>query len=137
LVNRALADDALDCRFTTLLFARLDPRNRSWQHVSASHATSYLLDARGLVKARLNSTGLPLGILPDIEYEAAPPLTLETGDVLLLLTDGVVEAHDTDENLFGAQRTLAIVRAHFDRPAREIVAQLFVAVRAFCGARAQ
>jgi serine phosphatase RsbU (regulator of sigma subunit) len=137
LVNRALADDVDDCRFTTLLFARLEPRDRTWRHVSAGHATSYLLDARGNVKAQLTSTGLPLGILADVDYEAAPEIALETGDVLLLLTDGVVEAHDGDENLFGAERALGVVRSHIARPAREIVGELFAAVRDFRGSRAQ
>jgi phosphoserine phosphatase RsbU/P len=137
LVNRALADDTPDGRFTTLVFVRIDPRTRSLEYVSAGHSTSYLFDASGAVKAQLFSTGMPLGILPDSQFEATPPLTLEPGDLLLLVTDGIVEAHDRGEHLFGVNRTLDVVRAHRDRPAREIVAQLFQAVSDYCGERAQ
>ena len=78
----------------TLLFARLDHKARTFQYVSAGHTTGYLLDRSGAVKTHLESTGMPLGVLSDWEFEAAPTLQLEPGDLLLLLTDGVVEAHD-------------------------------------------
>ncbi len=137
LVNHALAADTPEGRFTTLLFAKLDPKARSLLYVSAGHTTSYLLDAAGKVKAELVSTGMPLGIVPDGEFEASPPIPLDAGDTLLFLTDGVIEAHDPGENLFGAGRALAVVRAHRDRTARETVAALFQAINDFCGARTQ
>ncbi len=137
LANRALADDTPEGRFTTLLFARLDPGARSFQYVSAGHATGYLLSPAGAVKAELRSTGMPLGVMAEAEFESSPPVALEPGDAVLLLTDGVVEAHDAAENLFGADRALDAVRAHLDRPAREAIARLFQAVSEFCGERAQ
>jgi serine phosphatase RsbU (regulator of sigma subunit) len=48
-----------------------------------------------------------------------------------------VEANDEEENLFGAKRTLDVIREHRGKPAREIVAQLFLAVRGFCREKAQ
>jgi phosphoserine phosphatase RsbU/P len=136
LLNRALADDTSDGRFMTLLFARLDPTTRSLHYVSAGHTTSYLLDASGAMKAELQSTGMPLGVVADGEFDTPASLTLEPGDLLLLVTDGIVEAHDEGLDLFGAERTLEVVRAHRDRSAREIVAQLFQAVSDFRGGRA-
>jgi len=136
LLNRALVDDTLEGRFMTLFFSKFDPATRSLEYVSAGHTTSYLLDADGNVKAELRSTGMPLGVVPDGEFEAAG-LALAPGDILVLLTDGIVEAHDAAENLFGRDRALAALRAHRDRPARQMVAELFQAVNDFCGARAQ
>jgi serine phosphatase RsbU (regulator of sigma subunit) len=137
LVDTAVVDDSPDGRFMTLLFARLDPAAKSFQYVSAGHTTGYLLDRSGNVKTQIESTGMPLGVVPVWEFEAAPTLHLEPGDLLLLLTDGVVEAHDSDEQLFGPHRMLDVVRNHRDRPAREIVNTLFDSVRDFCWARAQ
>jgi len=137
LVNRALADDTPDGRFTTLLFVRIDLATRTLQYVSAGHTTSYLLGASGEVKAELFSTGMPLGIVADGDYDATPSLTMDPGDLLLLVTDGVEEAHDEAETLLGVERTLKVVRAYRDRPAREVVAQLFQAVRGFCKGKAQ
>ena len=86
--------------------------------------------------ARLESTGMPLGILPDTEYTTATAAALEPGDTVVLLTDGVVEAHGPDEVLFGTKRVLEIVKAERERPAREILNSLFGAVREHCGAAA-
>jgi serine phosphatase RsbU (regulator of sigma subunit) len=136
LINRALSGDTED-RFATLFLGQLDPLTRSLVYASAGHVTGYLLDRSGGIKASLPSTGIPLAILPDYEYIAAPPLILEPEDMVVLLTDGIVEAHSPAEDLFGLDRTLNVIREHRDRPAREIVDALYQGVRDFCGARAQ
>lgn len=136
LVNRALAGDT-DDRFATLLLARLDPRTRTFTYASAGHAPGYLLGPDGAVRDRLPSTGVPLAVLQDSTYEAGEPHTLRPGEMVLLLTDGITEAHGLDEQLFGAERALDVVRAHRDRPAREAIHALYEAVRAFCGPQAQ
>jgi serine phosphatase RsbU (regulator of sigma subunit) len=136
LLNRALASDTPEGRFVTLLFAGLDPRTNSLVYASAGHATCYVLDRSGGVKTTLESTGMPLGIVEENEVAAAPPLILEPGDIVLLITDGIVEAHSTDDELFGVQRMLDFVQANNSRSAREIVDGLFAAVRGFCGAKA-
>lgn len=131
LLNRALAGDT--DRFVTLLIARLDPVTRSLAYAGAGHLPGYVFAATGEVKARLESTGFPLAVTVDADYrmEQAPPL--EPGEVLVLLTDGVVEAHGPDENVFGTNRVLNVVSANRARPAREILNALFDGVRAHCG----
>jgi serine phosphatase RsbU (regulator of sigma subunit) len=136
LLNRALANDAPDDRFATLLFARLDLHTRSLVYASAGHTTGYLLDPSGRVKTALVSTGMPLAILPESDVTAAPALTLEPGEVILLLTDGIVEAHSSTEELFGVQRVLDLVQAQVHRTAREIVDALYTAARSFSGSKA-
>lgn len=136
LVNRTLAMDVLEGRFATLLLACLDPQTRSFEYVSAGHTTGYLLDQAGEVKTPLQSTGLPLAVLPDSTYVAESAPTLEAGDMIILLTDGIVEAHSADEALFGIERVLTHLQANRSRSAREIVHTLDGAVRDFCGAQA-
>jgi serine phosphatase RsbU (regulator of sigma subunit) len=136
LVNRALVNDTPDDRFTTLVLARLDPRDRSFCYTSAGHVTGYLLDASGAIREALVSTGMPLGILPDAEFPAAPPLKLHPGELVVLLTDGIVEAFSPDEVPFGAARVIETIRANWGRSARETVDSLYRAVRDFCGNRA-
>jgi serine phosphatase RsbU (regulator of sigma subunit) len=137
LVNQALASDAPEGRFATLLLGRLDPPTRSFVYASAGHTTGYLLDRSGTVKTLLRSTGLPLAVLPESNFAAAAPVPLEPGDMVLLITDGIIEAHGADQSLFGADRALEVVRAHCSLAAREIVDTLYRAVRDFCGIRAQ
>jgi sigma-B regulation protein RsbU (phosphoserine phosphatase) len=137
LLNRALADDAPEGRFATLFLARLDPLTRTLVYASAGHTPGYLLSPSGEVKAVLRSTGIPLAVLPDRNYPTVAVPPLEPGELLLLLTDGLVEAHGPDNKLFGIDRILNVVRAHQDRPARTIVDALYGAVHEFCGAQTQ
>ncbi len=130
LVNRALAADMED-RFITLILARLDPARRSLVYASAGHPPGYVLDARGERKTKLGSTAMALGVVPDGEFPCSDPLTLEPGEVAVFLTDGVVEARDPDDVVFGVDRALAIVRLYRHEPAATIVENLFHAVRAF------
>jgi serine phosphatase RsbU (regulator of sigma subunit) len=134
----ARASDALhrttdDDRFVTLLFAKIDPVNRTFRYASAGHPTGYVLNATGALKADLPSTGVPLAVFPKSEYPAGAPLALTTGDTVLLLTDGVLEAESPDGDLFGWKRALEVVRRSRDRSARDTIAALHEAVCAFAG----
>jgi phosphoserine phosphatase RsbU/P len=140
LTNQALVID-VDGRFATLLLARLDAgktfAENTFVHASAGHNTAYILDAAGNVKSLLKSTGMALGVIPDGEFSAAAPVHLQSGDVVFLLTDGIVEAHGADQALFGADRALEIVRANRTKTAKEIVHILCSSAREFCSYRTQ
>ena len=62
-------------------------------------------------------------------------MPLEPGDLVLLLTDGIPEARSADDTPLHIEQALAVVRAHRDRPAREILHALYQSVRAFCSPR--
>jgi sigma-B regulation protein RsbU (phosphoserine phosphatase) len=79
-----------------------------------------LLASSGQVKVRLESTGTVLGLTPDASFPTAPTIALEPGDVLVFVTDGILEAVSPDQSLFGVERTLAVVRDHLSRGAQEI-----------------
>jgi serine phosphatase RsbU (regulator of sigma subunit) len=137
LLNRALANDILEGRFATLLLAQLHPRTRAFTYVSAGHPTGYVLNSTGTVRVPLPSTSMPLAILPDVSFTAVAPITLEAGEGVLLLTDGIVEAHSPDETLFGVERALETVRVNWNGTARQILDNLYGAVRTFCGVMTQ
>lgn len=131
MVNRILAPDVDGDRFITLLLARLDPRTRSFRYTSAGHQTGFIFDASGNVKAALKSTSMPLGILAETEFPTGDELQLETGDLVLFVTDGVVEARAPDGTSFGTQRVEDLVRVYRTATARQIVENIYHAVRAF------
>src|SRR5262249_18543452 len=85
----------------------------------------------------LAGEGVPLGITAEAEFPAGPAVTLGPGDLLLLLTDGIVEARAPDGMFFGAQRAVDIVRVYRRDPAARIVENLYQAVRAFTHAGPQ
>jgi serine phosphatase RsbU (regulator of sigma subunit) len=135
LLNRAMCGDT--DRFVTLFIAKLDPATRSLVYAGAGHLPVYIFGADGEVKLRLESTGMPLGVLAEADYATVSAAALHPGEMVVLLTDGVVEAHGPDEVLFGTERVLRLVQKQRGRPAREILHALFAAVRDHCGTAAQ
>jgi sigma-B regulation protein RsbU (phosphoserine phosphatase) len=131
--NQRLAGDLVGDHFVTLFLLRLDPGTRSLLYASAGHCPGYVLDRRGRTKAVLASTGCPLGIDLANEFPAGAPTTLEPGDLVLLFTDGIVEAMPPDGKQFGVERTLDIVRAHQQEAPEAILDALFLAVGDFSG----
>jgi PAS domain S-box-containing protein len=131
--NGVLAEDVGSERFVTLFLVRLDPQTKSLAYASAGHPPAHVLDSAGKLKKALPRTGIPLGMRPDTQYTSSGSLPLETGDVILLLTDGIEEALSANGDLFGSERALDVVRDHRAKPAQQIVDQLYQAVRAFSG----
>jgi PAS domain S-box-containing protein len=131
LVNSIILPDIEGDRFITLLLARLDPLSRSLTYASAGHSTGYIFNAAGEVKQALPSTSIPLGIMADCDFVGTPSIQLEAGDLVLFLTDGIVEARAPDGVIFGTARALDLVRVYRHAPARAIVENLYHAVRAY------
>lgn len=122
--NAALAGESEASMFVTVFLGCLDPRRLTFGYCSAGHPAGYVLDRAGRVKAKLDSTALPLAIVADAEFPVGDPVQLQAGDLILLLTDGVLDATSATGERFGIDRTLQLVRAHRDCPAEEILQRL-------------
>jgi len=131
MINNTLESDLEQDRFATLIFCRLDPATRSFVYASAGHTPGYILDVHGKVKKTLNSTDIPLGFMSEHKFICSEPITLESGDILALLTDGIIDAERPDQKAFGVKRTLAYIKAHRNEDVQEIVTGLYRAVRNF------
>ncbi len=129
--NAVFSRDVHNGRFVTILLGRLDPDRRTFTYASAGHPMGYVLGASGDVKSRLESTGMPLGIDSDVSYPTATAVALSPNDVVLLVSDGVLEASSPDGELFGVRRLLEVVRAHRHSRAREIAESIYHAICAF------
>ena len=129
LANRALVSDMQGSRFVTLQYTRLSAAQRTFNYASAGHPDGYILDSAGNVKTELHSTSIPLGITTDGEFTSAPQVPLDSGDLILLLTDGVTEALAPNGQPFGSDRAIQVVRNHRSRSARELLDSLNQAVR--------
>jgi PAS domain S-box-containing protein len=132
-VNQRLAEDITENTFVTLFLGRLDPLTRSLVYSNAGHLPAYIIDGCGQVKLVLQSTGLPLGVFPTSAFPNGPAVRLEPGDLLFLLSDGIVEAQTGDRLQFGIERTLEVVRAHRHEPSGEIIAALMDQVTEWSG----
>lgn len=122
-------------RFTTAFIAEYDPGSGGLVYVNAGHNAPVLLRADGRID-RLDRGGLPLGILPDTHYDCGAAL-LESGDTLLIFTDGLIEAANISDQEYGEERMLACMQAQRGRTADELVRQLMMSVDVFVGAAPQ
>ena len=78
-----------------------------------------------------------MGALPQTRLEQARSLVLEPGDVLGLISDGIYEYENPAGDQLGEERVAAVVRAHHERPMKELVAELLARAREFGGTAAQ
>jgi serine phosphatase RsbU (regulator of sigma subunit) len=129
-LTQTLRQMSADNQFMTMVFAELDLRNSRLVYSNAGHHYPLHFRSSTGTVADLPSTGLPLGLLP------VPPgpfveRELEPGDVLLLYSDGVVEATNRKDEMFGTSRLGDLLVAHRDESAMALVEQVFRAVRAF------
>jgi sigma-B regulation protein RsbU (phosphoserine phosphatase) len=109
----------------------LEPASRSLVYSSAGHCTGFILNRQGQLRRKLESTDIPIGVCPEYNFACSEVIGLEPGDIILLLTDGVLEALSPDDSRFGVDRALAIVRLYREWSAQQIVFNLYHAVRAF------
>jgi sigma-B regulation protein RsbU (phosphoserine phosphatase) len=128
-LNELLTRNTLEDHFVTLFFVCIDPRDESFIYASAGHQAC-LLEADGTTKV-LEATSPPLGVIGDVVVPASEPMTLQPGQTLLLLTDGISEAMNPEGDLFGIERVLDLTRANLDLPSREIAEVVYSAARAF------
>ena len=94
-------------RFTTAFLAEYDPESRTLTYVNAGHNPPILRRRSGSLE-RLEAGGIPLGILEKATYTAGSTV-LQSGDWLVVFTDGVVEAEDTKGDEYGEQRLLFVL----------------------------
>jgi sigma-B regulation protein RsbU (phosphoserine phosphatase) len=136
-LNDFLCEDTHSERFVTLILVCLDPVGRKFAYTSAGHISGYLLDRTGSMRRALDSTGFPLGLFPDAEFATSPEISMVDGDILLMLTDGVTETQDHDENFFGAERAIETVSAGRNSSSIEIVNGLRGAIDDFAANQTQ
>jgi anti-sigma regulatory factor (Ser/Thr protein kinase) len=87
--------------FVTCLYGVLDPTSGRFRFANAGHDLPYVKTADGVVELR--ARGMPLGLMSGMAYEEKDAV-LAPGDSLLLHSDGVVEAHNPDREMFGFPR---------------------------------
>ncbi|MDP6637513.1 MAG: SpoIIE family protein phosphatase [Phycisphaerae bacterium] len=136
-LNRHLVRDTGEGQFMTLFYAVLDAEKRSLVWTSGGHDPAlWLQDADGDIE-ELPNTGIPLGILQDTAYEQAGPIELASGDIVLVGTDGIWEARNTDGEMFGKDRLRKLLSDSSETSASEIHDTIVEAVRNFRQARPQ
>jgi predicted ester cyclase len=109
-VNEALVTDIPLNMFVTCLYAILEPESGSLRYANAGHDLPYLRHHSGDAE-ELMARGLPLGLMPNMRYEEKVAV-LAPGDNALFYSDGLVEAHNPQREMFGFARLRGLVAEH-------------------------
>ena len=97
--------------FVTCFYCILDPNSASLSYANAGHDLPYVLRGSGGACEELRARGMPLGIMPGMGYEEKGTI-LNGGEATLLYSDGLVEAHNPQGEMFGFPRLRALIAEH-------------------------
>ncbi len=99
--------------FVTCFYAVLDPAGGHLSYANAGHDLPYL-HRRGGECEELRARGMPLGLMPGMGYEEKE-IVLEKGESVLFYSDGLVEAHDPQREMFGFPRLQMLVAKYAEQ----------------------
>lgn len=126
-VNDLLHPDIPARMFVTCLYAVLEPATGHLLYANAGHDLPYRAGPGGVEELR--ARGMPLGLLPGMTYEEKE-ITLTPGDTLLLYSDGLVEAHNAQREMYGFPKLRDELA---DFPGGDLVAYLLETLSGFTG----
>ena len=130
-INQAFAEDLTPERFATFVAVVCEEGNDQLELLSAGQAPIIVYSSDNQSFRILDAQALPLGILPDL-WDAVPvKLSMQPGDIVLLVTDGFLEWENSAGEDFGSERLAATVRQFSDREPEVIIAELYDAVLNF------
>lgn len=135
-LNEEVATSGLGFRFITLAFAVVDPKSHEISIANAGHLPPVRRFADGSVElVGMNESGMPLGVVQDQQFEELV-IQLQPNESLVFYTDGITEAMNEGNELYGKHRLMEAVAA-CDGNSEALVKCLVASVEKFCDARPQ
>jgi sigma-B regulation protein RsbU (phosphoserine phosphatase) len=128
-LNTLLCRNIASDRFVTLFYAQLDGPSRQLRYVSAGHNPPFVVRRDGSHE-RLREGGVVLGVFANQTFKS-DATQLQSGDRLVLYTDGVTEASNSDDEEFGEERLLSVLQENASSPAAEIQKKILQSVANF------
>src|SRR5262249_12223497 len=133
-VNRFLCDHSEIGRYATMFFGILDDKG-NLEYINAGHPSPFLI-RKGVAEDIFNEGSYPVGLVPEAEYTAVC-LKLEPGDTMVLFSDGVTEAMDPAEQLFGVQRLRDVLNGQGQTALEDLQQSVLQAVETFARGASQ
>jgi len=131
-LNDALQERKLESQYVTLLFALWNDENQTLQ-VANSGAVQPVFCRAGQ-PVTVKAEGFPLGMFPNVTYEELSVAT-QPGDVIVFVSDGILDAENEAEEMYGEDRLSSLLCASRDLPAQEIADEILADVGRFQGAK--
>ena len=130
-VNNSLVKDIEELNlFVTMFYSEIDLSQKRFRWVHAGHEPAIVYDAAGDSFEMLGGDGVPLGVMDSWDYEEAE-IGIDSGQIILIGTDGIKEAYNSHGEYFGHDRLMAVVRDHADKPAKDLLNEIFDALNRF------
>jgi serine phosphatase RsbU (regulator of sigma subunit)/pSer/pThr/pTyr-binding forkhead associated (FHA) protein len=133
-INDFLCTHADVGRYATMFFGMVDHQG-NLDYLNAGHPSPLLL-RHGSVSESFSQGSFPVGLIPDAKY-AAVRVTLEPGDTLVLFSDGVTEAADPQEQMFGVPRLSEVLAGHHETPLDQLQKRVVDSIETFARGASQ
>ncbi len=128
--NEVLSADIPPSMFVTCFYGILEPSSGRFHYANAGHNLPYW--RHDDLASEIRATGMPLGLLPGMHYEEKEAI-LVPGDTVLFYSDGLVEAHNAEGEMFGDSRLQSFVTNH-SVSGESLITELLVELANFTGA---
>jgi len=132
-VNKRLVQDIEELNlFITMFYSEIDIKEKCFRWVHAGHESALSYDPATDTFDTLGGKGLPLGVMQDCVYTEAS-IQIQPGQIILIGTDGLKEASNPHNELFGNERLQMVMRDNYRKPAKDILDEVFEALENFRG----
>jgi sigma-B regulation protein RsbU (phosphoserine phosphatase) len=129
-LNDAMQERKLESQYVTMLFALWNDESRTLQ-VANSGAVQPVFCRRGQSET-VRTEGFPLGLFADVKYDELT-LATESGDVVIFISDGILDAENAEGEMYGPERLADLLRSRSDQAAQEIADAILSDVSRFQG----
>ena len=130
-INRSFSEDLTPERFATFVAVVFEEDDEKLELLSAGHGPLFIYSACDRSVQRMYAQTLPLGIVPEMDSTSPVKLTMQPGDMVLLITDGFFEWENPAQEQFGTERLGEVLRTFDDRQPEVIIAELYDSVVKF------
>ncbi len=130
--NELLASESVDCMFVTVFYAIYNIKTGNIQYCNGGHNSPYILRADGTIEQLPVSPNGIVGVVEGLEFKGAET-HLDAGDTIIMYTDGVNEAINSQEEEYGDARMEETLKSLNGKTCREVIDGQLASVKAFAG----
>ena len=136
-INAQMVEDLPEGRFVTAFFGLLDTNTHELEYQCAGQGPVLHFHERGEIFEWQDPSSFPMGIMEHFEQQRSSHLTLERGDILALISDGIYEYENEDKTMFGPERVAELIRSERHRPMQELAELIKMKAKEFGGTMSQ
>jgi sigma-B regulation protein RsbU (phosphoserine phosphatase) len=123
--------------FMTLFYAVIDTCTNSVKWIRAGHDPAIIYDPNSDIFEELRGpAGIPIGVVPDWDYEEDEKTGLEKGQVIVISTDGINETLNPQNEMYGKESVLNTIRKNKNGTAEQILEAIIADLNRFSKGRA-